>query len=54
MRKSQDLTWTQIAMAANTPMLTKAALVDGNVDVGRAADRPGRRRDRRPADRARS
>lgn len=34
MRKSQDLTWAQLAMAANAPMLIKAALVDGNPDVG--------------------
>lgn len=34
MRKSQDLTWAQLAMAANAPMLIKAALVDGNPEVG--------------------
>ena len=34
MRKSMGLTWTQMLMAANTPMLLKAALVDGNVDSG--------------------
>ncbi len=34
MRKSLDLTWTQTMMAANTPMLTKAALVDGQVESG--------------------
>jgi NAD(P)H-dependent flavin oxidoreductase YrpB (nitropropane dioxygenase family) len=34
MRKSMDLTWTQMLMAANTPMLLKAALVDGNVESG--------------------
>ncbi len=34
MRKSMDLTWTQVVMAANTPMLLKAALVDGRVDSG--------------------
>jgi NAD(P)H-dependent flavin oxidoreductase YrpB (nitropropane dioxygenase family) len=34
MRKSMDLTWTQVLMAANTPMLLKAALVDGRVDSG--------------------
>ncbi len=34
MRKSQDLTWSQMVMAANTPMLLKAALVDGHVDSG--------------------
>ena len=34
MRKSQDLTWSQLAMAANAPMLIKAALVDGHDEVG--------------------
>lgn len=34
MRQSQDLTWAQVAMAANAPMLTKAALVDGRLDTG--------------------
>jgi NAD(P)H-dependent flavin oxidoreductase YrpB (nitropropane dioxygenase family) len=34
MKRHQDLTWAQVAMAANAPMLIKAALVDGNPDVG--------------------
>ena len=34
MRKSMDLSWTQVIMAANTPMLLKAALVDGHVESG--------------------
>jgi len=34
MRKNQDLRWSQVAMAANAPMLTKAALVDGRLDAG--------------------
>ena len=34
MRRSQDLTWAQLAMAANAPMLIKAALVDGDPTVG--------------------
>lgn len=34
MRKSQELTWAQLAMAANAPMLTKAAMVDGHPEVG--------------------
>ncbi len=34
MRKSQDLTWSQLAMAANAPMWVKAALVDGRPDAG--------------------
>jgi NAD(P)H-dependent flavin oxidoreductase YrpB (nitropropane dioxygenase family) len=34
MRRNQDLTWSQLAMAANAPMLIKAALVDGRDEVG--------------------
>ncbi|HYI60488.1 MAG TPA: nitronate monooxygenase [Acidimicrobiales bacterium] len=34
MRRSQDLTLAQLAMAANAPMLVKAALVDGDPDAG--------------------
>jgi NAD(P)H-dependent flavin oxidoreductase YrpB (nitropropane dioxygenase family) len=34
MRRHQDLTWSQVAMAANAPMLIKAALVDGRDEVG--------------------
>jgi len=34
MRRNQDLTLAQLAMAANAPMLIKAALVDGDPDVG--------------------
>jgi NAD(P)H-dependent flavin oxidoreductase YrpB (nitropropane dioxygenase family) len=34
MRRNQDLTLAQMAMAANAPMLIKAALVDGRPDVG--------------------
>lgn len=34
MKASQDLSWAQVAMAANAPMLTKAALVDGRLDTG--------------------
>jgi len=34
MRKSQDLTWTQMVMAGNTPMLLRAAMVEGRVDLG--------------------
>ena len=34
MRSSMDLSWTQTVMAANTPMLLKAALVDGEVGSG--------------------
>ena len=34
MRKNQGLSWSQVAMAANAPMLIKAALVDGKPEVG--------------------
>ncbi len=34
MRRSQGLTWSQMAMAANAPMLTRATMVDGDVDAG--------------------
>lgn len=34
MRRNQDLTVAQVAMAANAPMLIKAALVDGDPEVG--------------------
>ena len=34
MRKSRELTWAQLAMAANAPMLTKASMVDGRQEVG--------------------
>ncbi|GCE37364.1 nitronate monooxygenase [Rhodococcus sp. USK10] len=34
MKKSGDRTWQQIIMAANTPMLLKAGLVDGNTHAG--------------------
>jgi NAD(P)H-dependent flavin oxidoreductase YrpB (nitropropane dioxygenase family) len=34
MRKSAELTLSQLVMAANTPMLLKAAMVDGRPDLG--------------------
>lgn len=34
MKQSQELTWSQLAMAANAPMLTKASMVDGKVEAG--------------------
>jgi NAD(P)H-dependent flavin oxidoreductase YrpB (nitropropane dioxygenase family) len=34
MRKNQQLTPSQVAMAANAPMLIKAALVDGDPEIG--------------------
>lgn len=34
MKRGNDLSWPQVVMAANAPMMTKAALVDGRTDVG--------------------
>ena len=34
MRKNQNLSWAQIALAANAPMLTKATMVEGNHQIG--------------------
>jgi len=34
MRKDQELTWAQVALAANAPMMTKASVLDGDSDVG--------------------
>ena len=34
MKKAQDLTWGQMALAANAPMLTRATMVDGRTEVG--------------------
>ncbi|HEV2243096.1 MAG TPA: nitronate monooxygenase [Streptosporangiaceae bacterium] len=34
MRGHGDLTWSQLLMAANTPMLLRAAMVDGRSDLG--------------------
>lgn len=34
MKKAMDLSWVQMVMAANSPMLTKATLVDGRLDSG--------------------
>ena len=34
MKHGGELSWSQIVMAANTPMLLKAAMVDGNPDLG--------------------
>lgn len=34
MKQNQELTWSQLAMAANAPMLTKATMVDGKVEAG--------------------
>jgi len=34
MKRNQDLSWSQIAMAGNAPMMTKATLVDGDLAAG--------------------
>ena len=34
MKESSDLSWAQVVMAANAPMMTKAALVDGHPEAG--------------------
>jgi NAD(P)H-dependent flavin oxidoreductase YrpB (nitropropane dioxygenase family) len=34
MRRGSELTWGQVLMAANTPMLLRAAMVDGRPDLG--------------------
>jgi NAD(P)H-dependent flavin oxidoreductase YrpB (nitropropane dioxygenase family) len=34
MKQGNELTWPQVVMAANAPVMTKAALVDGRTDVG--------------------
>ncbi|MET8776010.1 nitronate monooxygenase [Nocardia sp. NPDC004654] len=34
MRKTKDLSWSQVVMAANTPMLLRAGLVEGNTQAG--------------------
>jgi NAD(P)H-dependent flavin oxidoreductase YrpB (nitropropane dioxygenase family) len=34
MRRGSELAWSQVIMAANTPMLLKAAMVDGRPDLG--------------------
>jgi NAD(P)H-dependent flavin oxidoreductase YrpB (nitropropane dioxygenase family) len=34
MRRGTELSWGQVLMAANTPMLLRAAMVDGRPDLG--------------------
>ena len=34
MKRAQDLTWGQVALAANAPMLTRATMVEGRTEVG--------------------
>ena len=37
MRRSRELGWTQVVMAANTPMMLRASMVDGRTDLGTLA-----------------
>ena len=37
MKKSHELTWSQMIMAANTPMMLRSSMVDGRVDLGTLA-----------------
>ena len=34
MRRNGELTWAQVAMAANAPMLTRATMVEGRLEAG--------------------
>ncbi|WP_405737938.1 nitronate monooxygenase [Streptomyces sp. NBC_00028] len=34
MKHGKDLTWSQVLLAANTPMLLRSAMVDGRTDLG--------------------
>jgi NAD(P)H-dependent flavin oxidoreductase YrpB (nitropropane dioxygenase family) len=37
MKRSHDLSWMQVVMAANTPMMLRASMVDGRLDLGTLA-----------------
>jgi NAD(P)H-dependent flavin oxidoreductase YrpB (nitropropane dioxygenase family) len=37
MRRRHDLGWSQVLMAANTPMMLRASMVDGRADLGTLA-----------------
>jgi NAD(P)H-dependent flavin oxidoreductase YrpB (nitropropane dioxygenase family) len=37
MKKSHGLSWSQVMMAANTPMMLRASMVDGRTDLGTLA-----------------
>ena len=37
MRRSHELSWSQVIMAANTPMMLRASMVDGRTDLGTLA-----------------
>jgi len=34
MRRSHELAWSQVVLAANTPMLLRSAMVEGRTDLG--------------------
>jgi NAD(P)H-dependent flavin oxidoreductase YrpB (nitropropane dioxygenase family) len=34
MKHGKELTWSQVLLAANTPMLLKSSMVDGRTDLG--------------------
>ncbi len=36
-KRSHELSWTQVIMAANTPMMLRASMVDGRTDLGTLA-----------------
>ena len=37
MKKNHGLSWPQVLMAANTPMMLRASMVDGRIDLGTLA-----------------
>lgn len=37
MRRARELSWPQVLMAANTPMMLRASMVDGRIDLGTLA-----------------
>jgi NAD(P)H-dependent flavin oxidoreductase YrpB (nitropropane dioxygenase family) len=37
MKKSHELSWTQVIMAANTPMMLRSSMVEGRIDLGTLA-----------------
>jgi NAD(P)H-dependent flavin oxidoreductase YrpB (nitropropane dioxygenase family) len=37
MKRRHELSWTQVVMAANTPMMLRASMVDGRLDIGTLA-----------------
>ncbi|MBN9619720.1 MAG: nitronate monooxygenase [Actinobacteria bacterium] len=37
MKKSHELSWSQVLMAANTPMMLRSSMVDGRTDLGTMA-----------------